>query len=253
MLQSNCVFWFYIIIIYFLNTKPIYNNKIIDNINFMKYVLIFALFFIGFQNISSQEQKTAFQTLDVFSLEWASNPQISPDASQILYRRNGFDIMKDNSRGDLWIINSDGSSHRKLTSREVSESQAKWSPTGDRIAFVSATNEGSELYMYWVKTGQIAKLTQLEMSPGNLSWSPDGKQIAFTMFIAKKSPIIIKMPEKPKGAVWAKPARITDRLKHEADGRGYMQPGFTHIFIIPAEGGTSRQITSDNFNHCLFY
>tara|TARA_B100000795_G_scaffold269877_1_gene260860 strand:- start:6506 stop:8533 length:2028 start_codon:yes stop_codon:yes gene_type:complete len=215
----------------------------------MKRILIFTLFFIGFQNVSSQEKKTAFQPLDVFSLEWASDPQISPDASQIIYRRNGFDIMKDNSRGNLWIINTDGSFHRKLTSREVSESQAKWSPNGDRIAFVSSTDEGAELYMYWVKTGQIAKLSQLEMSPGNLSWSPDGKQIAFTMFISKKAPVIIKMPKKPKGAVWAKPARITDRLKHEADGRGYMQPGFTHIFIIPAEGGTPRQITSDNYNH----
>ena len=215
----------------------------------MQRFLIFIIFFISFQIVSSQEQKTAFHSLDVFSLEWASNPQISPDASQIIYRRNGFDIMKDNPKGNLWILNSDGSLHRKLTSREVNESQAKWSPNGDRIAFLSSTDEGSELYMYWVKTGQIAKLSQLEMSPGNITWSPDGKQIAFTMFKAEKPPVIVKMPAKPKGANWAKPARITNRLKHEQDGRGYMKPGFTHIFIIPAQGGTPRQITSDNYNH----
>ena len=215
----------------------------------MQRFLIFIIFFISFQIVSSQEQKTAFHSLDVFSLEWASNPQISPDASQIIYRRNGFDIMKDNPKGNLWILNTDGSSHRKLTSREVNESQAKWSPNGDRIAFVSSTDEGSELYMYWVKTGQIAKLSQLEMSPRNITWSPDGKQIAFTMFKAEKPPVIVKMPAKPKGANWAKPARITNRLKHEQDGRGYMKPGFTHIFIIPAQGGTPRQITSDNYNH----
>ena len=157
--------------------------------------------------------------------------------------------MKDNSRGNLWVINIDGSSHRKLTSREVNESQARWSPSGDRIVFTSTTKEGSELYMYWIKTGKIAKLSQLEMSPSNLTWSPDGKQIVFTMFVATKSPVVIKMPKKPKGAKWAKPARITDRLKHEADGRGYLKPGFTHIFTIPAEGGTSRQLTTDNYNH----
>jgi dipeptidyl aminopeptidase/acylaminoacyl peptidase len=215
----------------------------------MKYLLIFTLLIISLQNAAAQEQKIPFQPLDVFSLEWASDPQISPDASQIIYRRSGFDIMKDKSRGNLWIVNTDGSSNRKLTSREVNESQAQWSPTGDRIAFVSATEEGSELYMYWIQTGQIAKLSQLEMSPGNLSWSPDGTQIAFTMFIPEKSPVIIKMPAKPKGASWAKPARITDRLKHEVDGSGYMQPGFTHIFMLPAEGGTPRQLTSDNYNH----
>ncbi len=211
------------------------------------YIAIFIFLFIQFT--IAQNQKPPFQPLDVFDLEWASDPQISPDGTQIVYRRNGFDIMKDNSRGNLWIINTDGSSHRKLTSREVSESQASWSPNGDRIAFASSTKEGSELYMYWVATGQIARLSQLEKSPGSLTWSSDGKHIAFTMFIAEKPPIVAKMPSKPEGAKWAEPARITDRLKHEADGRGYMNPGFTHIFMIPAEGGTARQITSDNYNH----
>ena len=215
----------------------------------MKRILTIVVFFIGIQMVVSQNDKLPFQQLDVFSLEWVSDPQISPDGTQVVYRRNGFDIMKDNSRGNLWIVNIDGSSNRKLTSREVNESQARWSPNGDRIAFVSATNEGSELYMFWLKTGQIAKLTQLEKSPNNLTWSPDGTQLAFTMFIAKKPPVVVRMPAKPKGAKWAKPARITDRLKHKADGRGYMEPGFTHIFTIPSEGGTPRKITSGNYNH----
>ena len=207
------------------------------------------LFVFTFQIVIAQAEKIPFQPLDVFELEWASDPQISPDGSQIVYRRNGFDIMNDRSQGNLWIVNADGSSHRKLTSREVNESQARWSPNGDRIAFISSTDEGSELYMYWTKTGQIAKLSQLEKSPGNLAWSPDGKDLAFTMFIAEKPPVVAKMPSKPKGAKWAKPARITDRLKHERDGGGYMEPGFTHIFMMPSEGGSPHQITTDNYDH----
>ena len=215
----------------------------------MRHIILLLIFVNSFQLVFSQGSKSIFKPLDVFSLEWAVNPQISPDASQIIYKRSGFDIMNDTSKGNLWILNADGTSHRKLTSREVNESKATWSPDGNRIAFVSNTKEGSEIYMYWVLTGQIAKLSQLEMPPGNITWSPDGKLIAFTMFKSEKLPVVIKMPQKPKGANWAKPARITNRLKHEADGRGYLKPGFTHIYTIPSQGGTPEQITSGNYNH----
>ena len=215
----------------------------------MRHFIVLLIYINSFQLVFSQGSKSIFKPLDVFSLEWAVNPQISPDASQIIYKRSGFDIMNDTSKGNLWILNADGTSHRKLTSREVNESKATWSPDGNRIAFVSNTKEGSEIYMYWVLTGQIAKLSQLEMSPGDITWSPDGKLIAFTMFKSEKLPVVIKMPQKPKGANWAKPARITNRLKHEADGRGYLKPGFTHIYTIPSQGGTPEQITSGNYNH----
>lgn len=205
--------------------------------------------FLVVQLSFGQDEKQPFQPLDVFELEFASDPQISPDGMQIVYRRNGFDIMKDSPKGNLWIINADGSNNRKLTSREVSEGQARWSPNGDRIAFTSSTSEGSEVYMYWTSTGQIAKLSQLPASPSGLTWSPDGLSLAFSMKVAAKAPVVTSMPAKPKGAKWAKPARITDRLKHEADGAGYLSPGFSHIFIMPSEGGTARQLTSGNFNH----
>ncbi len=172
------------------------------------------LIFIFYLNLSAaQQQKPAFQPMDVFELEWASDPQISPNGAQIVYKRNGFDVMKDDSKANLWIINTDGTSHRKLTSREVGESQARWSPSGDRIAFSSSTAEGSELYVYWLDSGQIAKISQLPKSPSNLTWSPDGRHLAFTMFISQKPPVIAKMPEKPKDAEWATSTRIRNRLK----------------------------------------
>ncbi|WP_412987636.1 S9 family peptidase [Pontimicrobium sp. IMCC45349] len=212
-----------------------------------RFLLITAL--VALQFSFGQDKKQPLQLMDVFELEFASDPQISPDGTQIVYRRNGFDIMTDNPKGNLWIINADGTNNRKLTSREVSEGQARWSPTGDRIAFTSSTKEGSEVYMYWLATGQIAKLSQLPASPGSLTWSPDGKTLVFTMKVAAKSPVITSMPSKPKGANWAAPARITDRFKHEADGAGYIKPGFTHIFSMPAEGGSAKQLTSGDYNH----
>ena len=33
------------------------------------------------------------------------------------------------------------------------------------------------------------------------------------------------------------------------NGVGYLEPGFTHLFVVPAEGGTPRQITSGEYHH----
>ncbi|UOY08545.1 S9 family peptidase [Muricauda sp. SCSIO 64092] len=197
----------------------------------------------------SNAQKPGFSYLDVFDLQYVQDPQISPNGDWVVYRRMGFDIMKDRAWGNLWLIRTDGSQHQKLTSREVSENGPKWSPSGDRIAFSSSTDEGSEIYIHWVETGKTARLSQLPFAPSSLTWSPNGAYLAFSMNVPKSPPVIAKMPKKPKGAKWADTPRITDRVYHEADGRGYLKPGFNHIFVMPSNGGAPRQVTSGDWHH----
>ncbi len=208
------------------------------------FILIFCLC-----NEMATGQSAFFQPLDVFELQYVQDPQIAPDGAKVVYRRMGFDIINDKAVGNLWMVNSDGSSHQKLTSRETDESSPRWSPSGDRLAFISPTDQGSEIFIYWLASGRIAKISSLLHSPQSLTWSPDGSMLAFAMHVDKKPPELAKMPEKPKGAKWAEAARITDRVYHEADGRGYLPPGFDHLFVIPAEGGPARQISSGDFDH----
>ena len=197
----------------------------------------------------AQEVQRPFSDLDVFELEWATDPQISPDGNRVVYVRSGYDIMKDRRMGRLWLIDSDGKNHRKLTAREVNESSPRWSPDGTRIAFTSSTDEGSEIYMYWIATGQYARISQLDRSPRGLSWSPDGASLAFSMLVPEDPPVLVNAPPKPKGAEWADEPRVTTRVRYEADGSGYLETGYAHLFVLPAEGGSPRQITSGNFHH----
>ncbi|MEL6918928.1 MAG: DPP IV N-terminal domain-containing protein, partial [Bacteroidota bacterium] len=215
----------------------------------MYHKLLFCSVLLLFFSFGCQAQETSFSYLDVFDLEYVSDPQISPTGEWIVYRRMGFDIMADRSVGNLWMIKPDGSQHQKLTSREVNEFNHRWSPNGNRLAFVSSTDQGSEIFIYWKTSGKIAKITQLPFSPSSITWSPDGHQLAFSMNVEKAPPVLAKMPRKPKGAKWADTPRITDRVYHEADGRGYIKPGFNHIFVIPSDGGAPRQITSGDFHH----
>jgi len=187
--------------------------------------------------------------MDVFELEWVSNPQISPDGLRVVYDRNSMDIMTDRAASRLWIVRVDGTGNVPLTGRDVSESDAVWSPDGSRIAFTSATLNGSEIHVYWLANGKTARLTQLQRSPRGLSWSPDGKQIAFSMLVPEESPVLVSAPAKPDDAEWADTPRVTTRLKYERDGSGYIETGYNHYFTVPAVGGSARQITSGMFHH----
>lgn len=210
-----------------------------------KYLFI-SIFLIAIVRLNAQEK---FELEDIFALQYANDIQISPDGKQIVYRKMGYDIMSDKNVGNLWILNTDGSGHQKLTIKDADETSPRWSPSGDRIAFVSQGNKGSEIFIYWTQTAKMARMTQLPQNPSSLTWSPNGLQLAFSMFVPSLPPVIAKIPKSPKGAKWAKKPRITDRLNHESDGKGYIPTGFSHLFIMPSSGGLVKQVSSGNFHH----
>ncbi len=197
----------------------------------------------------SADQPNHFTAEDVFQLEYASDPQISADGKQIVFVRNFMDIMKDRGRSNLWVIDVASNDARPLTSGNENHRSPRWSPDGKKLAYVSNEERGSQIYLRWMDTGQSAKISNLNAGPGSLSWSPDGRWLAFTMFVPDGGGPRVKMPSKPKGAEWAKPAIYIDDLRYRADGAGYLQQGYRHIFVLPVEGGTPRQLSSGDFNH----
>ena len=95
----------------------------------------------------NEDAPRVFEAMDVFELEVASSPSISPDGSKIIYVRAANDIMSDGTRSNLWIMNGDGSDNRPLLSGRTSYGRAAWSPDGTRIAYVSGLEGSPQLYV----------------------------------------------------------------------------------------------------------
>jgi dipeptidyl aminopeptidase/acylaminoacyl peptidase len=100
-------------------------------------------------------------------------PDISPDGQWIALRSTG-------AQDDLYLLKSDGSGLRQLTSDAWRERTPMWSPDGKRIAFHS---DRSGRYEAWTIQPDGSGLTQLTHSKGyevlQPRWSPDGARIAW--------------------------------------------------------------------------
>lgn len=210
--------------------------------------ITFFLFFIA-SSVYGQIQSN-LELIDIFNMEYVSDPQISPDGSKIVYVRNFKDVMTDKNLSNLWIVNFDGTKNRPITTGNQNDYYPRWSHKGDKIIFKSNRADNKmKLYMMWMDTKETVSLTNTPQTPGQVAWSHNDNYLAFTMFVPKKHSSIIKMPTKPEGAKWNKPPIYIDNMNYRGDGAGYLKSGNTQLFTISINGGTPRQLTFTDFDH----
>lgn len=198
----------------------------------------------------AQLSKPALKPLDVFDLQWAADPEVSPDGHSIAYVRMGFDIKTDRARGNVWLVGFDGKNERPLSGAPSSASP-RWSADGTRIAYIArAADRSAQLFMYWTASGISAPISNFTESPSGLAWSPDGRWLAFIMSVPQeRKPLKVELPETPKNAKWADPPKLIDRMVFRADGEGYLPSTYNQLFIVSADGGAARQLTHGDFDH----
>ncbi len=213
----------------------------------MPRYLVWALAAVALSAPPLASQERTLELKDYLEWEGVSDPRISPDGQRIVYTRRWVDKLGDRWESSLWLMNADGSRNRFL----VDGSAARWSPQGDRIAYVARGEpEGSQIFVRWMDAeGAVTQITRVTESPSDLRWSPDGNQIAFTMNVSQRDTFRIQLPPKPEGAEWTGDPKVVTRLAYRRDRQGYVDDGYRHIFVVPATGGTPRQLTDGDWNH----
>jgi dipeptidyl aminopeptidase/acylaminoacyl peptidase len=198
--------------------------------------------------LAAEAGPESFKAQDLFGLQAASSPEISPDGKWLAYVRTTFDLATDKPERAIWLVNvASGEAHP--ISGGKGQQNPKWSPDGKRLAFVAPDVKGNiQINVYWTQTGAVRAVTDVAEAPGGITWSADGKQLYFSALLPTAPETFGAAPPAPDGAQWAPPLQVITDAYYIQDGGGYSKPGNAHLFCVSSEGGPARQLTSGAYN-----
>jgi dipeptidyl aminopeptidase/acylaminoacyl peptidase len=172
---------------------------------------------------------------DLAKITSVSDPQISPDGKGIVFVVARPNLEQDRSDRELVFIDIATGAQRVLTYERRGVGSPRWSPNGDRLAFVAVEGAGkdaqAQIFVLPMTGGEARKITSAPNGVEQFAWRPGGVEIAY---VTSDEPENKKEIEKHHDAF---EVGDNDFLATEA-----ALP--SHLWIVAAQGGAAKRLTS---------
>lgn len=184
---------------------------------------------------SAPAQTRRIELNDLSKIVSVSDPQISLDGKSIVFVVSRPNLDQDRSDRELVQIDIATGAQRGLTYERKGVGSPRWSPTGDRLAFVAVDGTGKDakpqIFILPMSGGEARKITDAPNGIEQFAWRPNGQEIAY---VTSDEPENKKDIEKHLDAF---EVGDNDFLATEAALS-------SHIWILPADGGKAKRLTS---------
>ncbi|MHA2248795.1 MAG: S9 family peptidase [Candidatus Kariarchaeaceae archaeon] len=164
-------------------------------------------------------------------------------------------------KSHIKIYNREAKKIKQFTTGSKRDYSPRFSPNGEKLAFISTRNEKPQLYIMDVQGGEGLKITKLKDGIDGLQWSPDSSKIAF---IAKINPdlaeeeeedLLTKFDKNMKKAKEKEDKRkksdpmVVTKIKYRETTSYLDEEKFVHIFIYDMDSKDLKRISDGKFNY----
>jgi Tol biopolymer transport system component len=178
---------------------------------------------------------------DLKNVHWISDPQFSPQGNQILYvQKQASQIDKTKYTTQIWVVSAK-SEPKLLTGENTSNATPCWSPCGNTIAFVSPRSGSNQIWLLPSNGGEATQLTKFKRPLNLIDWSPDGSKLLASCKCKTQD----FSPESKETS----DVRVITKLRYKLNGAGFHDDRYTHLFVVDAKTGETKQITHGEFDH----
>src|SRR5256886_12066755 len=193
-------------------------------------------------------QERRFTIDELLKVRRVSDPQLSPKGDQVAFTITDVDKTANKTTTQIYVVPLSGGETRQLTNDEHSSSSPRWSPDGEKLAFISARDGESQIWTIDVSSGALKKITSISTGAGDPVWSPDGKWLAFPsdVYPECKDDACNKRRAEEVAKNKVK-AHVAERLLYR-HWKSWKEGMRSHVFVVSASGGEARDLTPGDYD-----
>lgn len=196
-------------------------------------------------------QKRTIQAEDLYQLKSVADPQLASNGRDCVFVETVMLEEENKYSSHLYYINvNEKCKPVQWTFGENRNHSPRWSPDGQKVAFVSDRSGKGQIYVLDVKGGEARQLTKCPNGASNPVWSPDGKKIAFN--VALKNGESLSSSNKSEEKKDKKPVPLeVDKMKYKSDAYGFWGGKYTQVAFVDIRTEEVGLLTSGEYDYQL--
>ena len=164
-----------------------------------------------------------------------SDPQISPDGKQIAVVVSRANLKENRFDAEVVLVDAAGGAQRSVTVDRRGVTQPRWSPDGTRISFLAMHDGKRQIWIAPMSGGDARRITDAAAGVQQYAWDPSGTRIAY---------VTADEPEK-------KSEEEKHNKSFEVGEDDFLITSAampSHIWIVSADGGAAKRLTSGTWS-----